>query len=206
MELYPYLDSIWFGEQCEYRTFSPPMWLAEVSGVPFGLGSELLGDNSDQWQGLVHGMTCRIYPDPWKCNPRPLWAALDAMGMLRPRLLGWWDRACPVSLLAPTVEYGHGGGRGPAAVASVFIGDGAAGAPPRFAVAVANWADHPVEVRIRANYSALAALGLRSERKLRLRAREIDGFQSEAHWALGDAIRLEEKGGGVDQGLLLSIL
>ena len=25
-------------------------------------------------------MTCRIYPDPRRCNPRPLWAALDALG------------------------------------------------------------------------------------------------------------------------------
>ena len=149
MELYPYLDSIWFGEQCEYKTFSPAMWLAEVSGVPFGLPGNILGDNTDQWQGLVHGMTCRIYPDPMRCNPRPLWAALDSMGLTNPdsmgltnpdsmgltnpRMLGWWDAACPVSVTAPIISYGKDAGRGPAVVATLFMADGRADAP-RFAV------------------------------------------------------------------------
>ena len=128
VELYPYIDSIWFGEQCEYKKFSPHQWLAEVSGIPFGLPGQMLGDNSDQWQGLVHGMTCRIYPDPWRCNPRPLWAALDALGMGKPRLLGWWDVACPVSVETVVeadqrVTYGKGSGSGPAVVASVFVSD-----------------------------------------------------------------------------------
>ena len=133
MELYPYLDSIWFGEQCEYKTFSPAMWLAEVSGVPFGLPGNILGDNTDQWQGLVHGMTCRIYPDPMRCNPRPLWAALDSMRLTNPRMLGWWDAACPVSVTAPIISYGKDAGRGPAVVATLFMADGRADAP-RFAV------------------------------------------------------------------------
>ena len=46
---------------------------AQVSGVPFGLPGQILGDNSDQWHGLLFGMTCRIYPDPHRCNPRPLY-------------------------------------------------------------------------------------------------------------------------------------
>ena len=52
-----------------------------MSGVPFGLPGQILGTNADQAQGLLFGMTCRIYPDPHRCNPRPLWAALDALGM-----------------------------------------------------------------------------------------------------------------------------
>ena len=74
VELYPYLDSLWFGEQCEYAAppasprpatppprhaapptvaapatsgcryagYSPDEWLAEVSGVPFGLPAQAL--------------------------------------------------------------------------------------------------------------------------------------------------------------------
>jgi len=30
VELYPYLDSLWFGEQCNYAAYSPEQWLAEV--------------------------------------------------------------------------------------------------------------------------------------------------------------------------------
>lgn len=108
-------------EQCDYKSYSPEEWLAEVSGIPFGLPGEILGDNSDQWQGLVHGMICRIYPDPWRCDPRPLWAALDAIGMQGPRVLGWWDEACPVAVETPRIRYDGSGRSGPAVVASVFI-------------------------------------------------------------------------------------
>ena len=66
---------------CRYAGYSPDEWLAEVPGVPFGLPGQILGTNADQAQGLLFGMTCRIYPDPHRCNPRPLWAALDALGM-----------------------------------------------------------------------------------------------------------------------------
>ena len=97
-ELYPYIDSIWFGEQCNYNAYSPDQWLAEVSGVPFGLPGQVLGNNREQWQALTFGMTCRIYPDPHTCNPRPLWKALDALGLQSPRMLGWWDRESPVSV------------------------------------------------------------------------------------------------------------
>jgi len=209
MELYPYLDSIWFGEQCEYKTFSPAQWLAEVSGVPFGLPGEILGDNSDQWQGLVHGMTCRIYPDPWRCNPRPIWEALDAMGMQRPRLLGWWDAACPISVVSSTVAYGEGArtgsGSGPAAVASVFVGDEHPGRL-RVAVAIANWAPHQVSVRLLANWSALVMLGVTSAGPhLRLHARAIAGFQSSGSWEVGEEFTLQGKGGGADEGYLLEL-
>ena len=156
VELYPYIDSIWFGEQCEYKTFSPRQWLAEVSGVPFGLPGEILGDNSAQWQGLVHGMTCRIYPDPWRCNPRPLWAALDAMGMQRPRLLGWWDPGCPITVDTVEVAYGADGERGPAVVASVFVGDERGKEVPRFAV-VRSAVRRPPAARAPAHLPAIAA-------------------------------------------------
>jgi hypothetical protein len=183
----------------------------QVSGVPFGLPGEILGDNADQWQGLVFGMTCRIYPDPWRCNPRPLWAALDAMGMQRPRILGWWDAACPITVLTSTIDYGHGGGSGPAVVASVFVADNLAGQPPRLAVALANWAGHEVAVRLVANMSALLALQWPSASRagnastLRLRAHTIKGFQSHGSWAMGEALTLQKKGHGENQGYLLEL-
>ncbi|KAL1519122.1 hypothetical protein AB1Y20_003386 [Prymnesium parvum] len=206
VELYPYLDSLWFGEQCEYKTYSPEQWLAEVSGVPFGLPGEMLGDNSDQWQGLVHGMTCRIYPDPYRCDPRPVWAALDAMGMQRPRLIGWWDEACPVSVATSSTKYNDAGDRGPAVVASVFVSDEQR--PPRVAVALANWAAEDVTVRLRANLSALSLLGLVASApgtQLRLRASNIRGFQQEGSWRVGDELTLRRKGGGENEGFLLEL-
>ena len=82
-ELYPFIDSIWYGEQCNYEAYSPEQWLAEVSGVPFGLPGQVLGDNKEQWQALwmarrgpsVHGSWCRpVYSWCWPvCWP---WAEM----------------------------------------------------------------------------------------------------------------------------------
>ena len=35
---------------CRYAGYSPDEWLAEVSGVPFGLPGQILGTNTDQAQ------------------------------------------------------------------------------------------------------------------------------------------------------------
>ena len=225
VELYPYLDSLWFGEECHYRTYSPSMWLAEVSGVPFGLQGQILGTNSDQWQGLLFGMTCRIYPDPDRCNPRPLWAALDTMAMQRPRLVGWWDSACPVGVEdAPTLVYSQpppplssGGSSsssessaaarsaqladsGPAVLASVFVTDAG-----RVAVAIANWADTDVAVRLRVDVRALRALGANTPATT-LRAVDIAGFQPAGSWAVGERVTLHAKGSGYNEGFLLELV
>jgi hypothetical protein len=56
----PYVDSIWFGEGAKY-TRGPDYWLVEVSGIPFGLTGEILGNKSDrsQFRGMVYGMSRR---------------------------------------------------------------------------------------------------------------------------------------------------
>ena len=100
VELLPSLDSIWFGEQCEYRTMAPDEWLADVSGAPFGVPAEVLTDDAARWAALVFGMTCRIYPDPSRCEPRPLWAALERVGADNGVLVGFWDRA-PLVTVGP---------------------------------------------------------------------------------------------------------
>ena len=40
---------------CRYAGYSPDEWLAEVSGVPFGLPGQILGTNTDQAQ------VCRMW-------------------------------------------------------------------------------------------------------------------------------------------------
>ena len=213
-ELYPYLDSIWFGEQCEYQTYSPEQWLAEVSGVPFGLPGQVLGDNREQWQALVFGMTCRIYPDPHRCNPRPLWAALDALGMQSPRMVGWWDAATPIAVVGSGRHGGGGGGGGggeggggggvaEVVRATLFVGETGA------AIAVANWARHPVSFSLQLDWGRLAALGVAgsgSGSGARLVAPAIEGFQEGGEWAATDELTLQAKGGGRSEGLLLKIV
>ena len=223
VELYPYLDSIWFGEQCEYarhakitshtvaasaaygcspnhlrlqvrrlltgrvagRGVGGTLWSAWADprhqhrpGAGANLNPRPSPNSSPrpnpkpspnpnpspypkQAQGLLFGMTCRIYPDPHRCNPRPLWAALDALGMRTPRLFGWWNASCPVRAHGPTLRYAaaaggggggggggtpiaHGGrhGSGPAVLASAYVNEAG-----RVAVVLANWATHAVTVQ-----------------------------------------------------------
>ena len=215
MELYPFIDSIWYGEQCNYIGYSPEQWLAEVggipecdpecvpdcmpalttapcptlppqvAGIPFGLPGQMLGDNRDQFHGLVFGMTCRIYPDPDRCNPRPLWAALDGLGMRSPRMIGWWERLSPVA--ARPAEH---------VKATLFIGS--RGGQPTFAIALANWGRESVQATLTLDLTALEALGLHvpGGGDVRMSAPAISGFQVHATWALGAPITLQAKGSG----------
>ena len=142
-----YLDSLWFGEQCNYADYTADQWLAEVSGVPFGLPGQILGNNRDQWHGLLFGMTCRIYPDPDRCNPRPLWAALDRWGMRAPTMVGWWEADSPVRIASVSSALSHRGGASHAGTDDVraTLYYTAAG---ELAVALANFRHAPVEVNL----------------------------------------------------------
>jgi hypothetical protein len=41
MEILPYLDRLWLGEGFDASRVSPGFWLVEMSGLPFGLMSEI---------------------------------------------------------------------------------------------------------------------------------------------------------------------
>ena len=45
---------------CRYAGYSPDEWLAEVSGVPFGLPGQILGTNRDQAQVSHTGAPCGV--------------------------------------------------------------------------------------------------------------------------------------------------
>lgn len=100
-----------------------------------------MGTNRDQWHGLVFGMVCRIYPDPHTCDPRPLYKALDALGLARPAMFGWWDGRSPVAVAAPGVR------------ATLFLTPSG-----RAAIALANWGSEPVETTISLDLGKLRAL------------------------------------------------
>ena len=198
-ELYPYIDSLWYGEQCDYKHYSPEQWLAEVSGVPFGLQGQVLGDNADQWQALVFGMTCRIYPDPMRCNPRPLWKALDSLGLQSPNMVGWWDPQSPVTLSDTA-----GGGAHHDVRATLFVAGGTV------AIAIANWAPRTSRVSLTLDWAKLGALGLpkaaASGTGARLKAPPIEGFQPAGAWDVGATLVLQAKGRGRNEGLLLELV
>lgn len=96
MELLPYLDSLWVGEGYEYSIASAEYLLTEVSGLPFGLMSEMLEGDCNVWRGMLYGMTSR-YPY-YRCytgpSPIPLWQMRKDFE--NAEMIGFWEENQPV--------------------------------------------------------------------------------------------------------------
>ncbi len=164
LEIFPYLDSIWFGES--FRAEEPPdYWLVEMSGIPYGLLGEML-DERNPWRGMLYAMTCRL---PWSGNPRPIWKLWDDFGIADSRMIGYWQPDCPVHTDNDKV------------LATVYV------RPGRTLIALASWADAKVDCRLAIEWKAL---GLAPE-KCRLVAPEIEKFQPSATFAPGATIPVE---------------
>jgi hypothetical protein len=162
LEHFPYLDRLWFGEYFDYDS-PPDYWLVEMSGIPFGLMSEMLEKGGNPWRGMVYGMTTRL---PWAGDPRPLWRFWDAYGMADTRMLGYWAPTAPVKTGREDV------------LATTYAGNG------RAIVAVASWAKDPVDVALAIDWKAL---GLDPARA-RFAAPAIEAFQAAASFAPGAPI------------------
>jgi hypothetical protein len=161
MELYPYINGLWHGEGFNANA-APEYMLVEMSGIPFGLMSEML-DHPNPWHGLVFGMRVRW---PWSGDPRNIWKAEDAFGIADAEFLGWWDAACPVQTGNTAIK------------ASVFKRQG------RAAIALASWAPQATQVKLAIDWKGLGLDPL----KERLTAAEIPGFQPAAVFRPGDEI------------------
>ena len=168
MELYPYYDGLWHGEGFNSNA-SPEYLLIEMSGIPYGLMSELL-DQPNPWHGMVFAMRTRW---PWSGDPRAIWHIEDLFGISDAEYTGWWDPACPVQTDNPLVK------------ASVYRKHG------RSLIALASWAPVRTEVKLSINWTALGLAPI----KTHLWAPECAGFQSEAGFAPESAIPLEPNKG-----------
>jgi hypothetical protein len=93
MELFPYINSLWLGEDYNYNE-SPDYWLVEISGIPFGLYSEMLNGCGNTYRGMVYGMTSRL---GWTgCDPSAMWKLWDAFDIKEAKITGYWDTDNPV--------------------------------------------------------------------------------------------------------------
>lgn len=60
-----------------------------MSGIPFGLSSDLL-EKPNPWRGMLFGMTNRaLYSGPL---PTPIWKQWDTFGIEDAAMIGWWNR------------------------------------------------------------------------------------------------------------------
>jgi len=134
MDLLPCFDLLWIGEGRSYD-LSPDYWLVEISGIPFGVTSQMLEGGGNPWRGLLFGMTNRL---GWAgSTPEHIWRFWDEYRFVEREMVGFWDASCPVT--TDTASLG----------ASVFRGEKDA------VVAVTNWTDKPVEGRLVIDWRAM---------------------------------------------------
>ncbi|HNC23925.1 MAG TPA: DUF6067 family protein, partial [Opitutaceae bacterium] len=162
MELFPYIDSLWFGEAFNYNE-TPDYYLVELAGLPYGLYSEMLQDGGNAWRGMLYGMSNRY---GWQGDPRAIYRLWDLFGIQTSRMVGYWDSTSPVKTGRSDI------------LATVYR------KPGRALIAVASWASQPTEVKLDIDW---AALGL-DPAKARLTAPALEGLQEAAVYHPGDPI------------------
>lgn len=96
MELFPYLDSLWVGEGYDYDNTDSDYWLTEISGLPFGLMSEMLEGSCNVWRGMLFGMTSRypFYRYYGGASPVPVWNMRKAFD--KADMIGFWEKEQPI--------------------------------------------------------------------------------------------------------------
>lgn len=150
-ELLPYIDKMWVGEGFDYDRL-PDYWLVEISGIPFGLMSEMMCEGHP-WRGLLFGMTTRLAWVP-EADPTNIWELFDKYELGDAELIGPWDERNNVKLSSGDV------------CASLYVrGD-------KKYLAIANWANEEREVRVT----------LEGEAPCRFVTPEVRDFQSAAEF------------------------
>ncbi|HNY27759.1 MAG TPA: DUF6067 family protein [Candidatus Sumerlaeota bacterium] len=165
MQNFPYYHRIWFGEGHNYNA-NPDHWLVELSGIPFGLMSEMLEGGGNKWRGMLYGMTQRL---GWSGDPRPQWKFWDEFGMTGTKMIGYWDPACPVRTNRSDV------------LATVYLKKDQA------LICLASWAPEPVRVKLDLDWKAL---GL-DPATAQLTAPPVEDFQEAHTWVPTDEIEVQ---------------
>lgn len=90
-EIYPFIDSVWVGEGYHYTELSPEYLLTEVSGLPYGLTSQMLQDGGDPFIGMLYAMNARF---GWHtaANTLPVYRLWDDFGIQDAQMLGYWHK------------------------------------------------------------------------------------------------------------------
>lgn len=170
MDLFPYIDQLWIGEARNYDT-PPDYWLVEISGIPFGLPSQMLQDGGNPWRGMVYGITTRA---GWTINPpNEIWKFWDEHKIKNKTMIGYWEKDCPVTCNDTTIK------------ASVYKG------ADEIIIAVANWTDQDKEGSLTIDW---ARLGL-DPAKYQISIPAIKDFQQSQAQASPDKINIPARKG-----------
>ncbi len=170
----PYFDRLWNGEGADYSR-EAAYWLVAVSGIPFGVGGELLKHHAGVQRGMVFGVSQRYGWMPKKSvDPSALWKWWDQFDIATSDMIGFWQDTCPVRTDNDGVK----------ATAYVHHGE-------RVAIAVASWAEQQVNASIDLDW---AAVGLDPD-KVTISIPAIDFFQEELTPVSLNSVTLEPDNG-----------
>ena len=186
--LWAFVDSLWLGEGYAYDTRSPTSWLIEMSGLAFGMFSDMMG-RGNPWKGMLFGSTGRF-----GCtNPSPMWRAWDALRINQTDMVGFWEPRPPVTLLTEADAGGPGRANRTSKRARRRLSDESflvtsfVAPGMRTIVALAHW-DQRVPLRPVWLQPKWAKLQLDPKRVRRVRAPDIEGFQTRGEWRLDEPI------------------
>lgn len=164
LEMFPFIDKIWFGEGFNFDLMPPDFWLTEVSGIPFGVPNDILMHMSvNNKRGMTYGMTHRGYSQMWK-----LW---DEFGIADAKMHGYWEKN-------PVTKTGN-----PNVQATTFVKDG------QILIALGNWSNHVENITLDVNWKAL---GLNAK-KLTIVAPDIKDYQKQQTFRITDKITVDAK-------------
>eukprot|EP00927_Polykrikos_kofoidii_P061196 TRINITY_DN56063_c0_g1_i1.p1 TRINITY_DN56063_c0_g1~~TRINITY_DN56063_c0_g1_i1.p1 ORF type:complete len:1048 (-),score=123.99 TRINITY_DN56063_c0_g1_i1:122-3043(-) len=182
-EAFPFIDSLWYGEGFDYDGATPDHWLVEISGIPWGLNSDMLrykGMTPFHFRGMLFGNANRWQDDlinsestlenPF--DPRSIWRLWDSFGISTATMYGWWlaeeaTGTAPVLTNASDVK------------CTVFLKPGEAAL-----LVLANFGARQ-SVKLSFDWNVI---GLEAD-SVQLRAPQLMPMQPTAtHWAVGDTI------------------
>ena len=168
---FPYVDRLWFGESFRYNQMTPDEWFVTFSGIPFGQMSEMLQGGGNRFLGMVYGTTGR---DAYgEFSPRPVWNLWKTFGIGEARMLGYWDRACPVRTGNPDVK------------ATAYVKEG------QTLVSIGNFGLNNQSVRLTVDWKAL---GLDPSKAV-IEAPVVKDFQEARTFGINEAIPVKAKEG-----------
>ena len=123
MELYPFINRLWYGEGFDYDTSEADYWLTEISGLPSGLSADMLryptmrhnqGMTRYHYRGMLVGSAFRYSGSGFGTlgpfNPINLWKLWDDFEIDKSEMIGWWADieqgagAVPVKLSGKTFK------------------------------------------------------------------------------------------------------
>ncbi len=98
MELFPFIDRLWYGEGFNYDAATFDYWLVEMSGLAFGLTADMLrydGMTAYPYRGMLVASSNRWQSalDPGESSPfdpTGLWALWADFGIAEATMYGWW--------------------------------------------------------------------------------------------------------------------